>query len=538
VLAALGVLLVVLSAFLITNTVAALLMQQTRQIGVMKAIGAGEGAIVAMYLAFVAALGALAFALAVPLGALAAYGATALMAGLFNFDATGFRLVPWVVALQAAVSLLVPLAAALAPVLGGTRITIRDAIASYGLGRGRFGQGRLDRALERVRFLSRPLALALRNTFRRKGRLALTLVTLTLGGAIFVSVYTVQDSLALTVEDLMNYFGEDIRVSFSRPYRNDQIDQVVRQVPGVAGVEHWAFLGTRRLRPDGTESKSVVVMAPPVDTRLLRPTILRGRWLVPGDQSALVVTTDMLKEEPDAQVGSRITLKVGERETEWTIVGVIPQLGNSSGFLTYASYDYVVQVGRSVGQSGNARIVTARHDAESQRAAAQELERAFRGAGMRVSSIETNTTFRQQMKSQLDVIVVFLMVMAALITVVGGLGLMGTMSMNVIERTREIGVLRAIGASNGSVVQIVVAEGVMIGLISWALAALLSIPLSRFLSDSVGTAFLRSPLTFSYSAGGLAYWLALVTAIAALASLLPAWSAARLAVREVLAYEG
>ena len=131
----------------------------------------------------------------------------------------------------------------------------------------------------------------------------------------------------------------------------------------------------------------------------------------------------------------------------------------------------------------------------------------------------------------------FLLIMAVLLAVVGGLGLMGTMSINVLERTREIGVLRAIGASNGAVLRIVIAEGVLIGVLSWAIGALLALPLSLLLSNAVGVAFLQMPLDFVFSLSGLAIWLGIVVLLAALASFLPAWSASRVTVRDVLAYE-
>ena len=115
---------------------------------------------------------------------------------------------------------------------------------------------------------------------------------------------------------------------------------------------------------------------------------------------------------------------------------------------------------------------------------------------------------------------------------------MGTMSINVLERTREIGVLRAIGASNRAVLGIVIAEGVLIGVLSWLIGALLALPLSFLFSNAVGVAFLQMPLDFVFSLQGLAIWLGLVVALSALASFLPAWNAARLTVRDVLAYEG
>jgi len=114
---------------------------------------------------------------------------------------------------------------------------------------------------------------------------------------------------------------------------------------------------------------------------------------------------------------------------------------------------------------------------------------------------------------------------------------MGTMSINILERTREIGVLRAVGAGNGAIMRIVIVEGVLVGLISWMLGALLALPLSRGLGSVVGFTILRAPLNYTFSFGGLALWLGVVVLLAALASTLPARRASRLSVREVLAYE-
>jgi putative ABC transport system permease protein len=131
----------------------------------------------------------------------------------------------------------------------------------------------------------------------------------------------------------------------------------------------------------------------------------------------------------------------------------------------------------------------------------------------------------------------FLMVMAILLAVVGGIGLMGTMSINVLEQTREIAVMRAIGAGDGAVIRIVVVEGLLIGMLSWAIGAIVAIPLSIGLSNVVGNAFLRTPLTYTFSASGSALWLAIVIVLAALASILPARNASRVSVRDALAYE-
>ncbi|HSR34916.1 MAG TPA: FtsX-like permease family protein, partial [Anaerolineae bacterium] len=134
-------------------------------------------------------------------------------------------------------------------------------------------------------------------------------------------------------------------------------------------------------------------------------------------------------------------------------------------------------------------------------------------------------------------LIAFLLVMAVLLAVVGGIGLMGSMSLNVLERTREIGVMRAIGASDGSVLTIVIVEGVLIGLLSWLLGAVVSGPLSRLLCDAVGVSIFQTPLSYKFSLEGVGLWLVVVIVLAAVASVWPARNASRVTVREVLAYE-
>ena len=110
------------------------------------------------------------------------------------------------------------------------------------------------------------------------------------------------------------------------------------------------------------------------------------------------------------------------------------------------------------------------------------------------------------------------------------------MSINVLESTREIGVMRAVGASNGSIYQIFITEGVVVGVASWALGVLMSVPLSVLLTRALESA-MGFPLSFAFSVQGVAAWLGFVIVISVLASLLPAYRAARVSVAEAIAYE-
>ena len=156
---------------------------------------------------------------------------------------------------------------------------------------------------------------------------------------------------------------------------------------------------------------------------------------------------------------------------------------------------------------------------------------------MPVASVQLGVEWRQQQTSQTDVMVYFMLVMALLIALVGGLGLMGTMGMNIMERIREIGVMRAIGASSLDIQIIVVLEGILIGLVSWFTGVLLSIPITFALNYGVGTSMFNTPLDFVFGSQGIFAWLVGVLLLASLSSLLPAWNASRLTIRELLAYE-
>jgi putative ABC transport system permease protein len=531
----LGVLAVFLSGFLVTNTISALLTQQIKQIGIMKAVGARTDQILGMYLTLVLGYGVVSLVIAMPLAYLAAGAFTAFFANLFNFDARTYGLIPSVVGLQLFVGLVVPLLASLYPVISGTSVPIREAISSEG-GPGSFGTGLIDRLINRVQGLSRPLLLSLRNTFRRKGRLALTLTTLTIGGAIFISVFSVQDSITRTLDELFAaLFRYDVQVDFAEEYRVERLMKESLLVPGVVDAEAWGSISARRLRPDDTESEQVVFQAPPSGSDMILPDVTRGRWLLPNDENAVVLSSNWINDEPDVEVGDTITLKVKGRETEWVVVGFFRGLGGA--LLAYTNKDYFEREVREAGTSSTLNIITESSSMAYQEQVAQNLEQHFRNVGLEVSSTETAGGAMADSQTQFGIITSLLMIMAVLIAVVGGLGLMGTMSMNVLERTREIGVMRAIGASDLSVLSIVITEGVLIGLISWVLGAVLAFPISKALSDQVGMLFVGAPFSYVYSINGALLWLGIAVALAAFASFVPAWNASRLTVRDVLVYE-
>ena len=549
ILMALGILIVFLSSSLIANTLNALLTQHLRYIGVIKLVGGQRSQVFFMYLTLIMAFGLLALLIAIPLGGQGAYGLALFLAGELNFNLLGYRIVPVALVVQILVGLLVPLIAGFIPVINGSRITVMRAL-SGGLAGDEVKVGEEERLsrfdwirVKAARILARrglriprPFVISLRNTFRRKSRLALTLFTLTMGGAIFIAVFNVRVTLHEYMDQIGNYFVADVSLDFERPYRLLEIEQKVQTISGIQRVEGWQFVSGEVLDEKDQVLENINIFGPPADSQLIEPILIAGRWIRADDVRRLAVSEGALQYFPRLKPGDPIQLKIDGREETWEVVGIF-KFVDREGVLAYAPYEYISRVNHLVNRAYSFRLVTEQHDRPYQDAKAEELDKYFRNLGFKVRIAEAGRASLDTAVESLDTLVVFLLIMAILTAVVGSMGLTGTMGMNVLERTREIGIMRAIGADDRAVMRTVIAEGVFIGMISFGLAVVLSIPFTYLLSTIVSLAVFQTPIDVVFTYTGYAIWLGLVLALSALASILPARNAARLTIREVLAYE-
>ena len=538
ILGALGVLVVLLSTSLIVNTLNALITQHLRQIGVMKLVGARSLQILGMYLLLILLYGIIALIIAVPLGALAGYELAQLMAFFMKANLQGFRVIPVAVVIQIMIALIVPLVAGFFPVNSGSKITVRRAISNDRPGDQPTISGWWDRLGRLTRWLSRPVLLSIRNTFRRKGRLLLTLFTLTVSGAIFIAVFNVRVSMQEYMIDLTQHFMADITLDFEQPYRIAKVQDAVFQIPGVEDIEAWSGASAEILDPNGDVVENLLIIAPPADSALLDPDMVAGRWLLPGDGKAVVISDAIWDTIPDLKPGDTLRLSVsGGREDDWTLVGVFSFTNFMGDPLSYAPYESISGLQNMSNQASSYRLVTNDQSLEGQEKFSTALDQYLRARGFHVSSIQTGAETREQSAQMVNILIVFLLTMALLTAVVGSIGLTGTMGMNVLERTREIGVMRAIGAVDFAIMKSVVFEGVFIGLISWSAALLVSFPISFLLLKIISEAMINAPIPLAFTLDGFLIWLGVVLALSVFASILPARSAARLTIREVLAYE-
>jgi len=531
-----------MSVVLVYNTVNALITQQTDQIGILKAIGSQSMTIVQVYLAGVFVYGLLALLIALPLGALLAFGITQYFLNLFNIDYNTFQVSNNAIIYQVIAALAVPLLAGVIPVLGGARLTVRQAIASYGLGAD-FGSNWLDRFVERIgaRLLPSHYATSLGNMFRRKGRLILTQVVLIIAGAMFLMVMSVSSSIGLTLDKIYERRQFDATIQFSRLQNIDRVTEIARTVPGVEKIEvRYArsanvLVGGKQTREAGVGSS---IEGVPPGSDFLVPFMVGGRWLQPGDKNVVVITNDLAKKS-GVGVGDVITLSLGELgKSDWQVIGLYDPVfaGGFNDDVMYLPQDALFVTTQRLSRGGTMYVRMRTHDMQSVGAINTQLKEELELRGVKVAISITEPEARQGNDAQFGMITSMMLALAIIVAIVGGIALMGTLSISVVERTKEIGVLRAVGARSRTIMGMFVMEGTLQGLFSWLVALPLSLLISPPLANALGQTMFNANLSYQFNGGAIISWLVIILVISTFASILPARNATRISVRDSLAY--
>jgi putative ABC transport system permease protein len=541
----------VLSGILVINLLTAMMASQVRQIGVMKAIGGTNRQIAGIYFGQALFLGLAAVIVSAPLGIIGSRALCRYMAMFLNFDINSFTVPWWVYLLVAVIGIATPLVAAALPVLRGTAVPVRVALSDFGLSQTTFGASAFDRALTRIGGTFSLIVLAIRNSFRRRVRLVLTLLTLAAGGLFFMSALNVRASMINTLDHMFAARKFDLSIFFASPYELEKIQKAIGNTPGIARAEGW-FVTEASLVEGNTSSETTdphaggglhggkaeevnrfTVIALPEDTQLQELEIIEGRNLAPGDTDAIVVNNALAGREAKMRVGETVVLRMGPAETTWRVVGLAREAFSPA--VAYIPKSFIQQ--RHPGMVNSLRLSLENPDPDAISLVKSDLDRNLEQEGVRAHGSSSKAESRFGFDQHMLMIYVFLIVMSAIIGGVGGLGLMTTMSLNVFERRREMGVMRALGATPRIVWLMVVAEGVVIGVLSWAIAGLLAWPISKAIGDVLVRVLFRGGLDFTFEPLGLLIWMIVSIVLSGIASFIPAWKASRVTVREALAYE-
>jgi putative ABC transport system permease protein len=187
--------------------------------------------------------------------------------------------------------------------------------------------------------------------------------------------------------------------------------------------------------------ETIRIIAPPTDSVLVDPEMVDGRWLLPDERKALVLSDSIYDLYPNLVPGDTIVVDTPEdRLEEWVVVGVFRFTGNMEYLLGYADFDFITDLLDMPNQALTFRVITNDHSADAQAQIGRVIDGYLRDRDFMVNEVEIGSFTRDQSTKGINILITFLLLMALLTAFVGSIGLTGTMGMNVLERTREIGV--------------------------------------------------------------------------------------------------
>jgi putative ABC transport system permease protein len=538
----LAVVAVLMGAVLVYNTLSNQITQQTDQIGILKAIGARNSTISRVFLVSTFLFGVLALILALPLGALVAYGVARYFLDMFNIDFSTFQISTKAVVLQVVAALVTPLLAGLVPISHGASMTVRQAIASYGLG-GTYGSSRIDRAVDRFgeRWLPSHYATALGNMFRRKSRLLMTELVLITAGSAFLMVMGLNSSISLTMDNIYARSRYDAMIGFIQNERQEEVESLAEGVNGIEGIE-LHMLQSASLYVEGQVVKEAGIGTSiegiPAGSDYYKPLMVAGRWIMPGD-GRVVIIKRQVAEDNRILVGDVVTLDLGELgRSRWQVIGLYDPIfaGGFSSDSMFAPLDALQKTVKRFNRGSLLYLRTTSHEAKFVENATNSLKNLLDDRGLKVSYSQTIPAQRSTNDFQFGMVITMMLALSIIVALVGGIALMGALSIGVIERTKEIGVLRAVGARSRTILAIFIMEGVLQGVLSWLIAVPISLLTTPLLARALGIAMFGATLDYRYNWGAVGLWLVFILAISALASIVPANSATRISVRDSLAY--
>lgn len=522
------------SAALAGYLVSAWMRREVRQVGIMKTLGARWQQIALQYFALAGPLVLLAIVLALPLGVLLGQAIVDHYAVVLNIDVANMTAPPALLLREIAFALCIPMIAMIVPIVRAARMSVRVAIQDAGI-TPLSGVSRLATKLVKL-----PGQIgwnfALRNSWRRPWRLIFMLLGLSAGGALLMLTHSNYESLINVIDTSLENQGHDVEVILPRALPAAQIETIARSVDDVAIAEAWRRAGVTIASGDGdnvaraSDTRRITLNAYPAGSKLFHLPVVQGRPPAANARNEIMITRTLQEFYPQLKPGSQIEIVFRGRRTPVVVSGLIEEIGAPALYTQFDSFEAITALGD---QSSSVRI-KAGSDQISPLASA--LDRAFLGERLPPAQIVSRMMVRDALEEHFKVVGDVIRMVALAAALVGAIILAATSGLNVIERGREIGILRAIGATPRRIAALFLAEGAAVTLAGFALSVLLSIPLTLAMLDAAENHLLHVavPMKFSWlglsilGSGAIVVMLAVSGAIA--------WSL-RKSVRDALAYE-
>ena len=544
-----GLLAFLMSSVIVTQLMSSVMAKEIRQIGVLRAIGATSSQVVRLYAIYVCLITVAAMLVAFPLAWLTSYTFSYFVAGILNFEILTTTLPLWVFATWVAGSLLIPMVFSMPIIIKGVQIPVLNALNSHGLstltGTSKVVGQPTDSTVTMTQRLSGRSAItftyALRNTLRNKRMLMGTLLTMALGIGIFGTGFNIRHSLSVFLANIDTSMKHDLQIVLNKPVAVREIEKILSSVQGVNKAEFWnGGTGALQTRIFGT-SDGIGLVSLPVDTSMYSPIFTSGTWISRGNVEdsnipEVVINQQASGQLQDPELGSMFPITFNGKSYDVKLVGKIKEFDKAK---MYISENWVTgTVG--LAHKYNTLLIKLTDDShEAVLSAKREIENAVSTSALDVAYVMAQAERVKIIYDHLNIILYTILVLAFIVLLVSALGMTSAMAIDIINRTREIGVLRAVGATPGQVIRLFEIEGLIVVLLSILLGLSISYPLSQVASVFFGHLMLgeEAELELVFSSAGI--WVTIVVAMTFgwVASRRTAKLALTISTREALAYE-
>lgn len=518
---AVGALAFAMAAVLVSQLMRAVLAGQVRQVGVLKAVGATRGQVLRISVMTSMAMGAAAGLVGVPLAALSGRLFSAFVAKTLNFDVLTPGVPHEVLALLWWASLALPLLFSLPTLVRGSRLTVKAALRDVGV-----APARREAVTARGGWVSPLWRLALRNVLRDRTRLAVTVLSMGVGVAIFETGFNVRASLWQLLSNVSQENRHDVTVAFSGPLERGRALAPFADVANVERVEAWTG-GRGEVQSQVLSTREGVgVIALPRETSLLKLRLTAGRWLEPSPELEVVLNQQAWLAYGKPALGGRIALSVGATSAQGVVVGLAQQFEKAKLYVDQADFDARFDPAHRV---STLLFVAQRDGYDEVLTLERDLERAVAASGLPVLYVLSHAERVRIIYDHLDIILVTLLVLSLLVLVVSAIGNASAAGVDVLTRTRELGVMRAIGATPQVITRLLRREGLVMSALGIALGVVLAVPLTWGAAGFFGDLMLGEGGRLEPAFSGVG--LVVTVSVTFVFSLLASWAPARSALR-------
>lgn len=527
-----GLLAFVMAMVLVSQLMSSIFSQQIRQIGIMKAIGATRTHIFKSYVAYILAMSFASIVIGLPLAIITGKAYSVFVAEIINFDILTTQLPLAVYVVITSLGFVLPILFSLPALLKGMNISVNDALGDYGLTtKNNTASGDGTAVIN-----SNILSLSIRNVGRRKGRMMVTMATMALGVAIFLTGFNVRASLSEFLAKTSQSMKHDIKVVLKQTLQPKTAMSPFIGIDAIKSIEGWVG-GVGRIQGDRVStSTGVGLIAAPFDSRLKDHDLMQGTWLTGSKELEFVVNQKAALKFKPVVIGKSYPITLNGKQVSAKLVGVVREFDVAKIYLDLEKYYSLANADKKI----NSLMISLKDRSYyNVIKVKKEVEHIIEKSGMDVIYVMSQAERAVIIFNHLNIILMIILFLSLLVLSVSSMGMGSAMGINVIERTREIGVLRAIGATPKTIVQLFVVEGFIISALSIVAGLLLALPMSKLGANFFGELILGedTPLDFAFSELGFAVTLVVTFLFGYVASRVPANKATKITVREAIAYE-